>query len=98
MNRVRALFELHVRRPTATTSVAIGPRREVTNMADERYRGAAVRSLPRPNRRYSSGRVCAEPGCGTRLSVYSKWSHCWQHEPAHDYVPRGKRRSRSEAA
>ena len=82
----------------ATTSVAWGPREDVTNMADDRYRGAAVRSLPRPNRRYSSGRVCAEPGCETRLSVYSKWSHCWQHEPVHAYIPRGKRKSKKRAA
>jgi len=72
--------------------------KEVTNVEDERYRGAAVRTLPRANRRYASGRVCAEPGCGTKLSIYSKWRYCWQHEPIHAYVPRGKRKRRSEAA
>jgi hypothetical protein len=54
--------------------------------------------LPKPNRTYTSGRVCAEPGCETRLSVYSKWDHCWQHEPVHQYVPRGKRKSKKAAA
>ena len=62
------------------------------------YRGAAVRSLPRPNSRYTAGRVCAADGCGTRLSIYNKWKYCWQHEPVHTFVSRGKRRSRKEAA
>jgi len=64
---------------------------------DERYRGAPVKTLPRPNRRYGGGRVCADPGCGTKLSVYNKWDYCWQHEPAHEYVPRGRRTPREAA-
>ena len=67
-------------------------------MAEDRYRGGAVRSLPRPNRRFAEGRVCAEPTCGTKLSVYNKWVYCWQHEPVHSYVPRGKRKSAKQAA
>ncbi len=67
-------------------------------MAEERYRGAAVRPLPRPNKQYTRGRVCDEPGCQTRLSIYNKWRFCWQHEPVHTYAPRGKRKSASEAA
>jgi hypothetical protein len=67
-------------------------------MAEERFRGSAVRSLPRPNRQYVSGRVCAQPGCSTKLSRYNKWNYCWQHEPVHAYIPRGKRRSRKQAA
>jgi len=67
-------------------------------MSDERFRGASVRNLPRPNKTYAAGRVCEEPGCETKLSIYSKWKYCWQHEPVHQYVPRGKRKSRSEAA
>ena len=66
-------------------------------MADERFRGASVRTLPRPNRQYSTGRVCAETGCGTALSRYNKWTFCWQHEPVHSYVPRGKRKSKQAA-
>jgi hypothetical protein len=67
-------------------------------MLEERYKGAAVRVLPRPNKRYKPGRVCASPDCGTKLSTYNKWQYCWQHEPVHSYVPRGKRKSRKEAA
>ena len=50
-----------------------------------------------PNRTYSTGRVCAEPGCETKLSIYNKWRYCWQHEPVHAYVPRGKRKSKKAA-
>jgi hypothetical protein len=74
------------------------PRKDVRNVAEETYRGGSVRTLPRPNKTFAKGRVCAAPGCETRLSMYSKWDHCWQHEPVHTYVPRGKRKRRDEAA
>ncbi len=67
-------------------------------MADEKLRGASVRTLPRPNRTYASGRTCAEPGCETKLSMYNKWQFCWQHEPVHAYISRGKRKSKKAAA
>jgi hypothetical protein len=66
-------------------------------MADDSYKGARVRSLPRPNRSYGSGRVCAAEGCGTKLSVYNRWVFCWQHEPLHSYSPRGRRKKRQAA-
>ena len=66
-------------------------------MADDSYKGARVRSLPRPNRRYSAGRVCAAEGCDTKLSIYSRWVFCWQHEPVHSYSPRGRRKKRQAA-
>jgi len=64
--------------------------------SESMYRGARVRELPRANRTYTSGRVCATEGCTTKLSIYNKWSYCWQHEPVHTYISRGKRRSRKE--
>jgi hypothetical protein len=65
-------------------------------MADERMRGQSVRTLPRANKQYQGGRTCAAPGCSTKLSIYNKWDYCWQHEPVHTYIARGKRRSRKE--
>jgi hypothetical protein len=62
------------------------------------FRGAPAREAPRANRTYPTGRVCAAEGCNTKLSVYNRWQYCWQHEPVHSYVARGKRRSRKEAA
>jgi hypothetical protein len=62
-------------------------------------RGAPVRPLPRPNRLWSSGRVCSEEGCVTRLSIYNKTTLCWQHEPVKYHLARGKRKSKhAEAA
>jgi len=66
-------------------------------MTEDRFRGATVRTLPKANRTYGNGRVCEEPGCETKLSVYNKWKFCWQHEPVHTYIPRGKRKSRTAA-
>lgn len=66
-------------------------------MPEERFRGAKVRELPRPNQTYPGGRVCGAEGCSTRLSIYNRWQFCWQHEPAHEFVSRGKRK-RKEAA
>ena len=65
-------------------------------MADQAYRGARIRELPRANRTYEAGRVCAAEGCQTKLSIYNRWELCWQHEPVHTYISRGKRRSRKE--
>jgi len=60
------------------------------------YRGARIRELPRANRTYGPGRVCGAEACRTKLSIYNKWNYCWQHEPVHTYVARGKRRSKKE--
>lgn len=65
-------------------------------MADERMRGQSVRTLPRANKQYRADRTCSDPGCSTKLSIYNKWDYCWQHEPVHTYIARGKRRSRKE--
>ena len=61
-------------------------------MADEVYRGERVHQLPKANRTYSEGRVCAADGCGTKLSIYNKWDYCWQHEPVRPYFERGRRK------
>jgi hypothetical protein len=48
----------------------------------------------RANRRAGPGRVCADEGCDTRLSIYNRATRCWQHEPARRYLPvHGGRRS-----
>ena len=110
MNRVAQPFEEGVKGPMnqfpqlASTSwppgsrpAASWPRKEVIDVSEERFRGASVRTLPRPTKSYGPGRVCADPGCETKLSVYNKWNYCWQHEPVHAYIPRGKRKRRVAA-
>ncbi len=60
-------------------------------------RGATVRALPRRNRTWSTGRVCAQEGCVTRISIYNRAKYCWAHEPVQYYIARG-RKKRPEAA
>ena len=64
-------------------------------MAEQTYRGARVRELAKPNRTFSGDRVCAAEGCSTKLSIYNRWTLCWQHEPVHAFVSRGKRKSKA---
>jgi hypothetical protein len=94
MNRAASSFEIRERPPKPPSRRP----EDVRTMIDDRFRGESVRTLPRANKKYTAGRVCATVGCETKLSMYNKWQYCWQHEPVHSYVPRGKRRSRKEAA
>jgi hypothetical protein len=45
----------------------------------------------RPSRKFSSGRVCREAGCGTRLSIYNNGKFCSMHEPMIVPRTRGKK-------
>ena len=52
----------------------------------ESIRGARVLALPRPNSKGAAGRMCAQEGCPTKLSIYNKRDKCWAH--AEMKVPR----------
>jgi hypothetical protein len=52
--------------------------------------GTAVTGVGRPSKRYAEGRVCKEPGCATKLSIYNKGKFCYIHEPIK--VPRTRGR------
>ena len=54
-------------------------------------KGTRPGHLPPPSVTQRAGRVCAEPGCATRLSVYNPSSHCWQHSDITFPTYRGKR-------
>jgi hypothetical protein len=52
------------------------------------------RSSSRGAARFAKGRMCAEDGCPTRLSVYNPAGRCWQHEIPHTaFVRAGRRRA-----
>jgi len=53
--------------------------------------GSAFTGTGRPSRTFSRGRVCAEDGCGTRLSIYNEGRYCSQHEPQAAPRLRGKK-------
>lgn len=40
-------------------------------------------------RRFPNGRVCAEEGCNTRLSIYNDGDFCARHEPMTTLRTRG---------
>jgi hypothetical protein len=96
MNRRPHPFEVRAKGPIRVARRT--PRKDVRNVAEDRYRGVSARPLPRPTKQYTTDRVCDQAGCETKLSRYNKWNYCWQHEPVHAYVPRGKRKSKKEAA
>lgn len=49
-------------------------------------KGSRPQALPRASQQQPEGRVCAQPGCGTRLSKYNRREKCWTH--AEMKVPR----------
>jgi hypothetical protein len=66
-------------------------------MTESFVKGNRARELPRPNRTYGRGRVCAHPECETRVSVYNKSEYCWSHAPQRFPLVRGERRRKAAA-
>ncbi|MGH2662574.1 MAG: hypothetical protein ACRDH8_07150 [Actinomycetota bacterium] len=67
-------------------------------MSDGQFmKGSRPRELPRPNRTYGPGRVCAHEGCDTRISIYNRLDYCWAHMPHRFPLVRGERRRRAAA-
>ena len=57
-------------------------------------KGTRPGRLPPPSKRGGvDGRVCAAPGCETKLSRYNAGDRCWQHADATFPNFRGKRLS-----
>ena len=42
-------------------------------------KGSRPGRTPRPSRTAEGERLCADPGCTTKLSVYNLRTTCWQH-------------------
>ena len=57
--------------------------------------GLPFRGLSRPSRKFRAGRVCADPDCQTRLSIYNSGKHCALHAPM--VVPRTRGRRTEDA-
>jgi hypothetical protein len=54
-------------------------------------KGTRPGHLPRPSDPRSADRLCSQPGCRTRLSVYNTSDRCWQHAEVVFPNHRGKR-------
>jgi hypothetical protein len=59
-------------------------------MSERAVKGTPISGNERPSRSFKKGRVCGDPGCETRLSIYNKGNYCYQHEPM--AVPRTRGR------
>jgi hypothetical protein len=53
-------------------------------------KGAAIKGVTRPSRRFAVGRVCSKQGCETKLSQYNKTDYCHAHAPVRFPRVRGK--------
>lgn len=53
------------------------------------FSGDSLTSGGRPARAFRRGRVCQEPDCETRLSMYNPGSRCCLHEPMAQVRTRG---------
>ena len=60
-------------------------------------RGSRLRALPRASQKFPKGRVCAEPGCETRLSTYNRRDKCWAHADMKVPRLRGRKSRPAEA-
>ena len=58
--------------------------------SDRAVQGTPFRGSDRPSKSFGKGRVCKEPSCGTRLSMYNSGKFCYEHEPM--TVPRTRGR------
>ena len=59
--------------------------------------GSRPQRLPAPSPTSKQGRVCAAPGCSTRLSIYNLDNACWQHADLVFPNYRGKRLAEGKA-
>lgn len=65
--------------------------RIVDERGDGSIGGSAFSGTGRPSRTFPRGRVCAEDGCETRLSIYNEGRFCCSHQPQVTPRMRGKK-------
>lgn len=53
-------------------------------------KGTRPKGSSSPSRRYREGRVCADKGCETKLSVYNRREQCFLHAPVRYPRVRGR--------
>lgn len=59
-------------------------------MSERAVVGQPISGNDRPSKAFAKNRVCKEPGCDTRLSIYNNGKFCYAHEPMQ--VPRTRGR------
>lgn len=59
-------------------------------MSDRAVIGFPITGNDRPSKAFAKNRICREPGCDTRLSIYNNGKFCSLHQPM--VVPRTRGR------
>lgn len=60
-------------------------------MSEQSVKATPFGGPERPSRSFGRGRVCREPDCETRLSMYNSGKYCYEHEPMAVPRTRGKK-------
>jgi hypothetical protein len=60
-------------------------------------KGSRPGKTPPPSPTSRAGRICAAPGCTTKLSIYNVGTTCWQHAELTFPNYRGKRLAEGHA-
>ena len=60
-------------------------------MSEGSVGASPINGSDRPSRAFGKNRVCREPGCGTKLSMYNQGKYCYLHEPMAVPRTRGKK-------
>ena len=60
-------------------------------MSDAAVIGHPISGNDRPSKAFGKNRVCREPSCETRLSIYNNGKFCYLHEPMAVPRTRGKK-------
>ena len=60
-------------------------------MSERAVGGSPISGSVRASKAFKAGRLCAEDGCGTVLSIYNKGKFCYRHEPMATPRTRGRK-------
>lgn len=60
-------------------------------MSEQTVTATRIEGAERPSRSFGNGRVCRDPECDTRLSMYNSGAYCYEHEPMAVPRTRGKK-------
>lgn len=60
-------------------------------MSSEAVSGNGINGADRASKAFGKDRLCREPDCETRLSIYNNGKYCYLHEPMAVPRTRGKK-------
>ncbi len=60
-------------------------------MSEQSVKATPFGGAERPSKAFGRGRVCRDPQCPTRLSMYNSGKYCYEHEPKTAPRTRGKK-------